>query len=745
MKTPRWSVADFEPAISRVVPLVRLLPPTARLVLFAAVGLLATVLLTAGLLTEVERGVHSHLNSDLLWIAAFYRDLGGSVSGWNLPRAPYFFPDMPILFALWSITGQLGLGYLLYGVVIFAVFLGGFFSLLGIVERSLTIRLVTALVAALLYMAAIRNAPPALGVAFIPVFHFGGLAMGLWFLSATWAMLQRPSSRTATGGVFAIAALTAVSDLFFVVQVILPCCFTLLLLGWRRRLDPGAIRAWFVTLALAAGSGVAGVILLERLTGVSFQSNFVLARLHHLASPRGLLAILLAAGLMAAALRWPRRGVQVVAALSLLFIAMALHHCAQVKQVAHIDERAPGWPLTSLRWFVRDLLDYGRTIPLFCVAIPVALLGAAWSARRAWQRRGEGTAACFLMLCFLFSALSGMGPIQAWKGSGTLVFPELIDLPIFQVGVIRHMMPLWVLPIFIVTLILVIEHRFLGTRAKRVVWLAIGVSLVGSGFRLFPTVSVLASLTPNLPYPSYVRCFDRVVDEFGLEAGYGTYWMARHLSSLSHRPIQINQVTDQLALSDWANSPRGYIEDRQHTYPRYDFLVSAGLKEDQIQGRFGSPVARRSCTGFDVLVYNRSTDVAFRNFLRIPALLANGLPLPSSVAATSLVNEWRPESTQAGPWLSSGPIQLTLQAPARGDVLELSTDSSVTLLVTLANERGERSELLVPPVAQQGLRTRYLSVPPNLAHTPIQRITIQIAAEPAGFHLGHLFVYLDAR
>ncbi|MCY1020578.1 hypothetical protein [Pyxidicoccus sp. MSG2] len=59
-------------------------------------------------------------NSDELYLPALYRDLfelGGRWAGWRLTPAPYFFPDMPLYFALQALSGSLVYATLLYAAV----------------------------------------------------------------------------------------------------------------------------------------------------------------------------------------------------------------------------------------------------------------------------------------------------------------------------------------------------------------------------------------------------------------------------------------------------------------------------------------------------------------------------------------------------------------------------------------------------------------------------------------------------
>lgn len=717
-------------------------PSTACLVAAALAGLLALTLIAAGLVTTVHRAVLIHLNSDLLYIAAVYRDLGGNLARWNLPPAPYFFPDMALTFPLWSLTGELGAGYLLYGVVLFVLFLGGFYALLGAVEGSVRVRLIATLSAALLYLSASRNGHPALGVAFLPIFHAGVLVVGLWFLAATWALLTRPTSFAARAAVFLLAALTGASDLFFVTQFIFPMGLAIVLLGRGKRLAPPAVRTWLVTILLAGAVAIAGLIVFQRITAVRFHSNFVLESLHHLPSLRGLFVIVLATTLAAAAIRWPRRAAQALSVVLIVLLGMAIAQGAALKRLAHTAQLPAGWPLSSLAKFARDMIEFGCASPLLWLCIPIAAGCAAWCSRRAWQRGPQDNAAVFLTLSLLMSmVLSPLGLMLFWKRTGTIVFPTMTEHPIYQVGGIRHMQPTWILPIFMLALILVIERRVLSVWVGR---LATGLALLFGLIGLLPAAREVTDVRLALPYPGYVRCFDQAVDDFDLRVGYGDYWIARHLSMLSRRAARVNQVTSELAPRLWVNASTSYLADRGRSYPRYDFVVAAEIPRERIVARFGPPAASRACAGFEVLVYNRSTDIAFRNFIRIPALAANDLPPPSMLAESARHNVWRPDGAPAESALSFGPATFSFEPPAQGDVLELSAEGGATLLVDVENNNGERATLTAAPIAGPGLRARYLPLPPQLSATPIRRLTVRDGDGRGDFHVGHVFLYLDA-
>lgn len=715
-----------------------------RVLVFAVLGLFFLALLVAGLITTVHHAFRSHLNSDLLYIANFYKDLRGGIATWNMPPAPYFFPDMLLIFPLWSISGELGLGYHLYGAVLFLLFLGGFCRLLRPVEPSLRVRCIATLLAALVFLAAFRESSPALGVAFLPIFHAGALVVGLWFLGASWTLLCQPASPVALAAVFLLAALTAASDLIFVIQFIIPISCTLLLLASQGRVSPLAVRAWFYTMWAAGVATVVGLFAFQRMTAVRFHSNFVLENVSRLGSARGILGFLLVSALAAAAIRWPRRAAQAGLLVSLVLLGAAAWYRSTAAGFVAAQPLPAGWPRANLMNFARDMLVLAHQSPVLWGCIPIAAAGTAFCARRAWRQGSRGAPAVFITFSLLGSAaISAIGLMLFWKRIGAIVFSAMTEQPIYQVGGIRHMQPVWVLPIFVIAWALVAERQALPRWILR---LAIGAALGFGLIRLSPAVRELSNVSTALPYPNYVRCLDQAVAAYGLRGGYGDYWLARHLSMLSRHPLQVSQVTSDLTPQFWVNASASYLGQGGHSYPRYDFMVAADGQSAQITARLGPPAAKWACPGFTVLIYNRPTDLAFRNFLRIPALAANGRPPPSTLAESALHNIWRPAGTLVPPdsALSSGPVTLALQPLAQGNVLELAVDPAVALSIEFESENRERALLRAEPLADRGAQVLYIPVPPQLSGSAIRHIRVWASDGRSDFRLGHLFLYDDA-
>ena len=60
-----------------------------------------------------------YFNSDALYTTAIYHDLfvnEAGLRGWQISPSPYFFPDMPVYFAIYALSGNIPLSFFIYGV-----------------------------------------------------------------------------------------------------------------------------------------------------------------------------------------------------------------------------------------------------------------------------------------------------------------------------------------------------------------------------------------------------------------------------------------------------------------------------------------------------------------------------------------------------------------------------------------------------------------------------------------------------
>jgi hypothetical protein len=177
----------------------------------------------------------------------------------------------------------------------------------------------------------------------------------------------------------------------------------------------------------------------------------------------------------------------------------------------------------------------------------------------------------------------------------------------------RYILPVFILPLALSIALVGPQIRALHPRVIRA--LQCGM-LVVVGVLSTDRSKELAPL--NLYTPAHA-CLDRVTYKEGLRAGYAEYWHARPPMVLGKNELTISAVAGALSPRRWMDNvlwySRGYgaTSDRP---PVYGFVITNGLDEDWLESRFGAPRAREECFGPEVWVYDRASDVEFRNYRR---------------------------------------------------------------------------------------------------------------------------------
>lgn len=171
------------------------------------------------------------LNSDSLYPLVLYRDLfidGFSLSGWVLPPAPYFFPDLFILFPLIYILPAMGIAMIGYGLFVISINITFISKLLHPLIHNRTISLTAALITNLLIMSFMHTSRglQLAEIILLPSFHGGAFVAGLILLMSTFSQSMYKHPMLYYSSIFLITFFSAVSDLIFIVQFIIPLIIT---------------------------------------------------------------------------------------------------------------------------------------------------------------------------------------------------------------------------------------------------------------------------------------------------------------------------------------------------------------------------------------------------------------------------------------------------------------------------------------------------------------------------------------
>ena len=735
---------------------------TVRIVFSGLLGLLLGV----GLLRLISDAATTHLNSDLLFIAHQYEDAfvnGRGLAGWNLPPAPYFFPDITLLFPAFALTGPIFHGYLLYGVLQFLALLVGFAFLLSELGVERRRAWWTTFIAGVLFVALLQGAHPSLLVSFTPIFHGGSTMAGVWLL-ALWIRLVRlgySRLRAFWFVVFSIAL--SLSDLFSVTQFLIPIALVVVV-AWRNSMiDSGIAKTVLNLIVLTAVCDFLILGLMGSLSPMRFQGNPLLAFIAH---ELGLLRV---AGIAVAILaistiivrywipRWVKQDRSHLKGFSWrtgMWVGFGLLALASILWLASPDdfiayEGKEVWPWGELRRFFADVPVLFGADPLLWTLAFVAPIACLWflfnrdglstkqqDSTDYWVFRGL-IALALLMSIFLSVMIAAL----EWVGAGWILYP---GLDIYREGSVRHMQLVYVYPVFILAgMVAIRPPRFNPVMAM----LAL---LIFAAWRIGPP-ALMAQSWFEAPQGDYQICLDRVIESRDLHGGYGTYWTARTITYRTETAARVIPLTEDFRPNPWVYNSEGFLPNRQSAASRrvYDFIVPLPIPVEEIVERFGEPAYREDCNGLEVLVYDRESDISFRNFARVPSLIEAGVAAETKIASPTGMDEWimdgTPVAVESRPRLpADGMLEIELLKPVAGDVLELSVEAGAALQVTPVDVQGNRYEpLSIQPIAADGFRTRFRRLPDSGGEWASFELRSDEGSSDVA--LGHLFIHADPR
>ncbi|HLF71053.1 MAG TPA: hypothetical protein VI759_02730, partial [Dehalococcoidia bacterium] len=215
------------------------LPSTLLAIEVVAVGLLLVAVALAYLSHSID--MEYFYNSDQLYLPALFRDLlseGGSYAEWNLTPAPYFFPDWPIYFAGYVVSG----GSTYYATLVYALLqLGLTYVLLRAIYGELfegNRRVYVSLACFGVLVATTLSGVSPIRISLVSARHWGDLLAGLLCIWLCLRILSHPRREglyvAALGGA---AFLAGISDAIHLAHFSLPLLLTAAYLLWRKQIQ----------------------------------------------------------------------------------------------------------------------------------------------------------------------------------------------------------------------------------------------------------------------------------------------------------------------------------------------------------------------------------------------------------------------------------------------------------------------------------------------------------------------------
>lgn len=654
----------------------------------AGAGLAALMVL--GLLNIARGFIQAGLNSDALYLACLYKDLfvdGYGWEGWNLPPAPYFFPDMALMFACLGLAEDVGLGYALYIAVFWlgiAVFFTGLLCWTSTPKRASLYALT-----AMLYFIALLQLPDNLQLTtffFMPSFHAGNFYAGLLLLALVYRILTRGETWGILILYFCVVTAGCVSDILILPQFIIP----LLLTG-----------IFFCALGATAWRGFLSFFGLS-LLAAGLSHGVWSGLIQHLLG-----AVLVDPGTRINPARWGATA-------------------------SHMGNDLYTCFTTVDRSFLIHLVLFAG---LFIGMIRRSILVLRGRDSRTFGNVHPDHALLFLVV-FTFFSLAG--------SVSSTIYASFWISPSER----RYLLPCYLLPLLSLTMALFTYRDRISIWIKSSLLICVTVY---SAAVVLPEALSLRWSELKLSYPSNVQSLDRLAREKGLRFGYGDYWNAKFITMYSRAGLRVNQLHPNLALYAWINNLSWYGNDpgRKGRFPGYQFIVTDRMQTNRILEEFGEPAFRQPCRGSEIFIYNRQEDYRFRNYLR--SRLSRDLHAPVEPASLALSKPdgaaW--DTAAVGIIPATGELSVRFDPPALGNLLEIAADNNDEYEVRIYGPDREADDapllgsVVVPKVTARGLRSRILPLPESAQTQSVARVVIRPIAGDGFYGVGHVFIYED--
>jgi hypothetical protein len=543
-------------------------------------GSLAILLLVAFLqvvrtLKDPGANIDFIYNADSLFPAAMYNDFfidGFGVSGWQFPTAPFWFPDCLLYFICRVVLGTHGLAIIGFGFLQFVLLIFAFIFLVRAIHpKSSAFLTQTILVSAIFHLAIISHGKldsPIFAYAIQIQSHTGVALLVVFGLGCIVRLVDPKTSlrnQITFGLIFtAFSSLVLTSDRLALIQFVIPL---------------GCILVW-------------GWVWHRRVMGAYFSTTRV-----------GRVLVLLFLS---------------------VFFGLMLHHAVTMKDsldnyVSNDSARRLTWNFITLH--LREDLLQGRLIFwLFILSISIAFRWL-WLTRRTSISINHTTASETTdpkRILLLFGIMSAGSNLAAFLATGALyVFPDAD--PDWNL-VAKYFLPIYWVPFYTWGI------WFARSRVQPILsrmLLIVCIIIVGI------VISESRKTERDLAefYPPIVKEMDQLAEKYDLHCGVAGYWESRLITLFSKRGLRVYPVNRTFHLSDvvpfhWLTNIYWYMGDpsSKHPNPQYDFVILKGKffesnRQDWEQ-RFGTPAASEQCHGLPILIYNRESDLPFRNIFR---------------------------------------------------------------------------------------------------------------------------------
>ncbi|MBF0481660.1 MAG: hypothetical protein HQK81_15455 [Desulfovibrionaceae bacterium] len=249
---------------------------------------------------------------------------------------------------------------------------------------------------------------------------------------------------------------------------------------------------------------------------------------------------------------------------------------------------------------------------------------------------------------------------------------------------------------------------------------------------------------------AFTAAFDDVAGRLGLSRGFAKPELAKLLTKFAVPPVWINQITGDLGPHHYVDNLEWYVFEKDFTCRSYDFIIETPEMTPKLLDSFGQPRARLPYRGYEIWVYDRDSDLAFRNVMKARVLAALGR---GDLISSPVIRELRQRRANGAACLAESCVyvhpgaglSIDFDPPAVHDVLEISLAGDAAYSLQARGEQGEVvQEFETPRISGNAvLRTHFFKIGGDARSGKIKTVTVTTLDGQGKFAVGHAFLYDD--
>jgi len=548
-----------------------------------------------------REGFYYIINSDQVSYESLYKDFFTRfylINGWQVPRAPFFFPDCILYFIIRMFVGSYGAAWYTYLVFNFGFILLFFYGIVRLFHKTSKSKdLLYSICWSTILIVFLKFETKGYGphTFLLLGYHSGALLNGL-FILWIWNRSLITSLKYNQLFIFMLfCAIATMSDLWWIV--------------------------WF---GIPIGLATLILILVKKL---AWRNNIIFLTVMGLGAITGELA----------------------------------NRLIDIKKWLYYPNAPVGTASSSfldqLHLLYRDLFDLFAGSPILlglfvlCIGICVLVI-TSWSYTKKWGKialplrlpQNKTTSFVALHLAVIFSFIVPLCCIVVFK--------------LWQLWNYRYIYPIIFLPWVMVGLFLSPMRSAHNIKYFAILYLSPLVLflplLFGGNASSFGSSRQGVSWETETPYHQWIACADAVARSHHLKFGASEYWSAKSISETNHSGLFVNQFTYNFDVLHWINNFHWYFDPANKNEPlRYDFIISSRGESSwaKAQTLFGRPTEINTCNGHEILIYTGEKKKHLNEILKLQVARFFDQISEAPILGQNILHNGNFESSSTNNWL----------------------------------------------------------------------------------------------